>query len=169
MHREALVPLRAGILLALCSILLGFGLGGVFGVAEDSITARLDKTGTRVLEEVYQGDVASKDQVVRRSWGYLKRSHLHGGAIGATALACILVMAGLGRGGALEKVSAAAFGAGALLYSAFWMTAAFRAPALGGTHAAKEALSFVAIPGAGLCLVGLIGTLAVVIRSFGDR
>ena len=43
-------------------------------------------------------------------------------------------------------------GGGALLYSTFWLAAGLTAPTVGGTGEAKEILSFLAIPGAGLCL-----------------
>jgi len=56
-------------------------------------------------------------------------------------------------------------GAGALLYSLFWLFAGFTAPSLGSTGAAKEALSFIAIPGAGLCLLGVVGTILSVLKA----
>ena len=53
--------------------------------------------------------------------------------------------------------------AGALLYAIFWMWAGFKAPGLGSTGAAKEALSFIAVPGAGLALLGAAGSLFAVL------
>ncbi len=158
-------PLAPGVILALFAILLGFGLAGVFGAAEASIKATLNQSGEEVLTSVYQGDVARKKAVVSKSWSYLKRAHLHGGAIGAVALASIVWLALLGQPGLLERGSALALGAGAVLYSLFWLFAAFKAPGLGDTHAAKESLGFIAIPGAGLCTLGLLGTLAPTVRQ----
>ena len=160
-HLRPLVP---GLILALLSIFLGFGLGGVFGAAEDAIKDRLNGSADAVLTSVYNDDSDRKDAVVKKAWAYMKRSHLHGGAIGTAALASIILLSLLGRPGLLERLVSAAFGAGALIYSIFWLLAAFKAPGLGSTSAAKEALSFVAIPGTALCLVGLLGTIVAVVK-----
>lgn len=158
-------PFSAGILLALLAILLGFGLGGVFGAAEDQIKQVLESSGAAVLDTVYQGDVAKKDAVVAKSWQYLQRAHLHGGAIGTMALAAVATLLLLSRRGLLACASALALGAGALLYSFFWLWAALKAPGLGSTGAAKEALEFIAVPGAGLSMLGAAGTLLVVVKD----
>jgi len=158
--------LAPGVILALLSILFGFFLGGAFGIAEDAMKSRLRASADNVLETVYGGDEQKRDAVVSKSWSYLKRAHLHGGGIGAAALACIVLLALLGPPGPVQKISAAAFGAGALIYPVFWLAAGFTAPALGSTGAAKESLGYLAIPGAGLCLIGLCGTLYTAIRRF---
>ncbi len=163
-------PLAPGIILALLAILFGFVLGGAFGAAEDSIKGRLRASADAVFESAYARDADQRDAVVSKSWTYLKRAHLHGGAIGAAALASILLMGLLGlsqgasRPGALERASATAFGAGSLLYACFWLAAGLTAPGLGSTGAAKEALGFLAIPGSGLCVLGLVGTLISAVR-----
>ena len=155
----------AGILLSLAAILLGFGLGGAFGAFEEPIKKRLDDSGTAVLETAYKGDPAAKDAVVKKSWTYLIRAHLHGGAIGTAALSASLLLILLCRLDLLAQLSSASFGAGALVYSIFWLSAGLMAPGLGGTGAAKKALEFLAIPGAGLALMGLLGTMACVLRE----
>jgi len=154
-----------GVCLSLMAILLGFVLGGAFGAVESSIMGRLNDSGTAVLQTVYKGDIAAKDAVVRKSWAYLKRAHLHGGAIGAASLASILAIVLLCRLGTLAKFSALAFGSGALLYPIFWLFAGLSAPGLGSTGAAKESLSFMAIPGAGLCILGLCGTILSIAKA----
>ena len=151
--------LRPGAILALIAILLGFGLGGAFGAAEDSIKGWLKRSGESVTDSVYAGDTAKRDAVVSKSWSYMKRAHMHFGAIGAAALATIAILSILGSGGALDRYSALAFGAGGILYGAFWFFAALTAPAAGSTGAAKEALGFMAIPGAGLSILGVCGAL----------
>jgi hypothetical protein len=158
-------PVAIGLVLALLSVLFGFGLGGVFGANEEAIKGRLESSGMAVLDDVYTGDVAKKDAVVAKSWAYMKRAHLHGGAIGAVALACIALLLLVASGGLLVDVTAVALGAGGLCYSLFWLTAGFAAPSLGSTGAAKDAYAFLGLPGAGLSLLGVIGTLVVVVKS----
>ncbi len=155
-HLRILAP---GLFLALAAILFGFVLGGAFGAAEDSLKGHLRASADAVFDTVYESSEEKRDAVVSKSWTYTKRAHLHGGAIGSAALSSILLLALLGNPGLREKVSAIAFGAGSLIYSVFWIAAGLTAPSLGSTGEAKEALGYLAIPGAGLCLVGLLGTL----------
>ncbi len=155
----------AGACLSLLAIIFGFVIGGAFGAAEGTIKKRLESSGAAALETVYKGDAAAKDAVVKKSWSYLIRAHLHGGAIGTAALASIATLILLCPLGPVAQASALAFGAGALLYASFWMIAGFMAPGMGSTGAAKEYLSFIAIPGAGLCLLGACGTLFSVAKA----
>ncbi len=157
--------IAVAVCLSLLAILFGFVLGGLFGSVESSIKKHLDDSGTAVLQSVYQGDVAAKDAVVAKSWDYLKRAHLHGGAIGSAAIGSILALILLCRLGMLAKLSALAFGSGALIYSLFWLLAGLAAPGLGSTGVAKESLKFLAIPGAGLCILGLCGTIFSVVKA----
>lgn len=158
-------PVAAGAVLSLVSILFGFSLGGAFGAVEDSLKARLAASGNAALETVYKGDAAAKDAVVRKSWDYLIRAHLHAGAIGTASLASIATMVLLCPLTLPAQVSAVAFGSGALVYSGFWLLAGFMAPGMGSTGAAKKALEVVAIPGAGLVLLGAFGTLFCVAKA----
>lgn len=158
-------PVAAGAILSLMSILFGFSLGGGFGAAEDAFKSRLAESGNAVLETVYKGDAAAKDAVVKKSWDYLIRAHLHAGAIGTASLASIATMILLCPLTGIAQLSAVAFGAGALIYSGFWLMAGFMAPGLGSTGAAKKALEVVAVPGAGLCLIGAFGTLFCVAKA----
>lgn len=154
--------IRAGALLALTAILLGFVLGGAFGAFEDVVKGRLEASGNAALATAYNGDVAAKDRVVSKSWEYLKRAHLHGGAIGAAALGSIAILLLTTRLGPIARLSAPAFGAGALIYSIFWLVAGFAAPGMGSTGAAKEAFKWLAVPGAGLAILGVVGTMVAV-------
>jgi len=163
-------PIAIGACLALLSILFGFLLGGGFGYAEDAFKDRLAASGAAALETAYQGDVAAKDAVVSKSWSYLQRAHLHAGAIGSAALAAIAILLLIARPSTLASLSALSFGAGALLYSIFWLWAGFIAPGMGSTGAAKESLQLIAVPGAGLALIGALGTLICVAGTvFGRR
>jgi hypothetical protein len=157
--------MKIGVSFALLSLLYGFGLGAVFGAAEDSIKAHLEEEGRAVLETVYEGEPARMDKIVSKSWTYFKRAHLHANGIGTASLAMILLLACIGTGGRLEQVAAALLGVGALGYSSFWMFAGLTAPGLGSTGAAKEALQWLAIPTSGACIAGLILVLVLFGRA----
>src|SRR3989338_1182090 len=157
--------IAAGACLSLLAILFGFVLGGAFGAIESSIKKRLDDSGAAVLQSVYKGNVAAKDAVVKKSWEYLQRAHLHGGAIGTAAIASITTIILLCRLGLVAQLSALSFGSGDLLYSLFWLLAGLTAPGIGSISVAKESLSFIAIPGAGLSILGLCGTIFSVVKT----
>ena len=162
---DRLQPLAPGLLLALLAVLFGFGLGAAFGAAEDTLKRGLQERGEAVLESAYGGDEAAMTKVVKKAWVYYKRAHLHANALGTTALAAILLLALVGPPGPVERLGAIAFGAGSLLYGVFWLLAGAWAPGMGGTHEAKEALGFVAIPGSALCMVGLFVTIWVLVTK----
>lgn len=159
---QSLRVCRWGVVLALTTMLLGFGLGGVFGAFEAPLKAELSARAEAAADSVYGGDSLKMKSVVEKSWSYYKRAHLHGGAIGTAALGAILLLASLRQPPPLaRRWSAAALGAGGLGYTTFWLLAARSAPNLGSTHAAKEALSWLAVPSAGLLLFGLTSVLVL--------
>ena len=155
---------RIGIVLALLTLLYGFSLGGAFGAFEDEIMGSLNASAQKVKATAYHGDEAAIDKVMGKSWTYMKRAHLHANGLGTAALAIMFVLAGTPAPRRLRGAIAAALGLGALGYASFWMFAALKAPALGSTHAAKEALGWLAIPSAGLCILGLLATLVLFVR-----
>jgi hypothetical protein len=157
--------LAPGVLLAFASIAFGFGLGAAFGAAEDDLKDHLHASAQAVLESVYAGDEAQAKPVVKKSWTYFKRAHLHANALGTTALAVSLLLALLGPPGVLARLSSFGLGTGALFYSACWLFAGLMAPELGSTSAAKESLAWLAIPSSGACVAGLAGTLICAIRA----
>ena len=154
-----------GLCLAMLGILFGFVLGGVFGAAEDSLKGYLQAQGEAALTSAYGGDEAAMEAVVNKSWSYFKRAHMHGGAIGTSSVALILMLILLCRPGKLASTAAIASGLGAVLYPVFWLWAGAIAPGMGSTGAAKEALEFIAIPGAGACLAGAILSLVCLVRD----
>ena len=153
---------RWGLLLALLSVLFGFVMGALFGANEDALKADLQERGAAALATEYAGDKAKMTAVVKKSWSYYKRAHLHGGAIGAVALGLCLLLASL-QGAARRARAFAAFaaGIGGLGYAAYWLLAGMQAPGMGGTGAAKESLSWLAIPMSGLAIIGLVVTLVL--------
>ncbi len=156
---------RIGIVLALLTLLYGFGLGGTFGAFEDNIKGTLEASAMAVRDTVYQGDETAMKKITGKSWTYMKRAHLHANGLGTAALALIFVLGGTRASVTLRRVVSGAIGIGALGYSSFWMFAALTAPALGSTHDAKEALDWLAIPSAGLCILGLIAVLVLFVRD----
>ncbi len=163
--KSRLRPLGIGLILALLAIGFGWGLGGVFGAAEASVKAVLADSGTEALQSAYAGDSAKMDKVVSKSWSYMKRAHLHGGVLGASAVALILLLASLGPPKRITQVASGALGAGSLGYGLYWMFAGFKAPGMGSTGLAKESLDWLAIPSAGALLVGLGITAFLTIRA----
>ena len=161
-----LSSVRIGIALALLTLLYGFSLGGAFGAFEDNIKDSLEASAMAVKDTVYQGDEAAMKKITAKSWTYMKRAHLHANGLGTAALAIMFVLAGTRASNRVRGVISAALGLGALGYASFWMFAALTAPALGSTHDAKEALSWLAIPSAGLLILGLIATLALFVRLY---
>ncbi|MFH2049724.1 MAG: hypothetical protein ABIJ12_09780, partial [bacterium] len=156
-------PLRYGLLLAIITILYGFSLGGIFGAFEDNIHDHLKGKAETVFESVYNSDINKMNSVLGKSWTYFKRAHLHANGIGTTALALILLLSFLEYNRKIKTITALALGLGAIGYSSFWMFAALKAPLLGSTDAAKEALKWLAVPSAFLCIAGLVMVLWIVI------
>ena len=159
--------MRFGLLLAVVTILFGYSLGGAFGGIEDTSQAGLRSSADAVRDTVYQGDDAKVQAVVGKSWTYLKRAHMHAGGIGTASLGLILLLGALRRPSPVVRASIAwALGLGALGYSSFWLIAGKLAPGLGGTGQAKEALTFLAFPSAGLLLLGVFAVVVATAIEF---
>jgi len=159
-------PMRIGITLSILSILLGFGLGGIFGGFEREAKDYLKRAAISADASVYDGDVSQRRKATKKAWGYLKRSHMHGGAIGATALALCVMLGLCGRPSRLARsLVSAALGAGSLGYSVYWLLAAVRTASMGGAGEAKASLEWLAVPSAGLLIVGVIASLALFIQQ----
>jgi hypothetical protein len=165
-------PIRAalpGLALALLAVLFGFAMGGVFGLNEDIIKGRLAASAAAVTTTVYHGDAAAAEPVVAKSWEYMQRAHLHGGAIGTAALGMILVMLLIGTAPRTVRILGLALGAGALGYAVFWLWAGFLAPGLGSTGAAKESLRWLAMPSAGALMLGTAAVSFICLRAMARR
>jgi hypothetical protein len=150
-------------------VLFGFAMGGLFGLNEDVIKDRLANSAAAVTATVYRGDAAAAEPVVAKSWEYMQRAHLHGGAIGTAAVGMIVVMLLLGTAPGTIRVLGVALGAGALGYSVFWMWAGFIAPGLGSTGAAKESLRWLAIPSAGAVMLATAVVVFLCARALAAR
>ena len=155
----------AGLVLAVLTILLGQGMGIVFGLNEDTIKSRLKASAAEVRTTVYKSDDAAIKAVQDKSWNYMQRAHLHAGAMGTTALSLIILLCLLGTSRRVTATLGIALGAGGFGYSLFWMWAGFRAPALGSTGAAKESLKWLAMPSSGAFVLASIAVLVVLIAA----
>jgi hypothetical protein len=152
-----------GLSLAVLTLLFGQGLGIVFGLNEEAIKSRLASSAAGVRETVYQGNDAVIKAVLDKSWVYMQRAHLHAGGMGTTAFALGGFICLLGAPRRVTDTICLALGAGGLGYSVFWMWAGFRAPALGGTGAAKESLKWLAMPSSGLFALATVGVLVLLL------
>lgn len=158
---------RFGVVLSLLTIFFGYGLGGLYGGMEDAVRGGLEVSAQAVRDTVYRGNDTKVQEVLSKAWSYHKRAHMHGSGIGTASLAMILLVAALRRPSTKMRASISwALGLGGLGYSAFWLLAGRLAPGMGGTGAAKEALAFLAIPSAGLLLLGTLGALVATGREF---
>ncbi len=166
---QNLKPVRIGLLLALLSILYGYLFGIAFGAWEDGMKADLKASGQAVLETVYGGDEAAMLAVYDKSWAYYKRSHLHAGSLGASAVAQILLLSVLVATPRAKAATAFLLGFGAIGYGVYWWLAGMRAPGLGSTSLAKESLDWLAMPTAGACLIGTVLVAFFAVRTVFGR
>jgi hypothetical protein len=164
--KSLLRPASVGLVLATLTILFGQFLGIVFGLNEDAIKDRMEASAVEVRETVYHNDDAAIKAVLSKSWSYMKRAHLHAGAMGTTALAIIVLLGLLGVSKRFLGVISLALGGGGLGYSIFWMWAGFRAPALGSTGAAKESLRLLAMPSSGAFVLATVAALVFLVLAF---
>jgi hypothetical protein len=150
-----------GLILAVVTLLFGQGMGIVFGLNEEAIKGSLKTSAAEVRDTVYKGDDVALKAVLEKSWVYMQRAHLHAGAMGTTAVVLIVLTCLLGLSRLVTIAIGVGLGAGGLGYSLYWMLAGFRAPALGGTGAAKESLNWLAMPASGAFVVATLAVLAM--------
>lgn len=169
MNHDSIRPFVPALILALCVALLGQGIGIAFGANEDGIKAALKADADAVIATAYGGDAAKAKSVVDKSWIYYQRAHLHAGALGTFSLALALVLAAIPGRLLVRRVAAIAVSAGSVGYGAFWLLAGMRAPALGGTAAAKESLAWLAWPSSILIVAGTVAAVVATVRALGLR
>ena len=141
--------ITCGVLLSLAAILFGGMLGLSFGCCEDSLKGMLKADAEQVLDFRYQGKQELADKVVKKSWVYMKRAHLHSQTMGVIAIVFSLLSAWFNFPVLMQIGISLLAGFGSLCYGIFWLWAALLAPALGSTDDAKHAVELVAQAGAG--------------------
>lgn len=164
-----LKPLWIGIVLALLTLLYGFGLGVTFGVAEDKIKDSLNSSAQEVVDSVYKNDDAKIAKITKKSWIYFKRAHLHANGMGTAALAMIMLISFSSLFTTGRTITAIALGLGGLGYSSFWMFAGMKAPGLASTGLAKEALTWLAFPSVVLFVGGTVSVLVIFLWSISKK
>ena len=135
---------KYGVLVAMVAILFGGSLGLSFGCCEDDIKGVLKGSAEKVLSGVYGDDQAKADKVVKKSWVYMKRAHLHSQTMGVISIAFSLLVAWLSFPARAQMGISLLSGVGSLGYGVFWMSAGFLAPGMGSTGAAKESIALIA-------------------------
>lgn len=155
-----------GMLFAVLTILFGFSLGIGFGLNEDFFKSRMADSAAEVIDTVYGGDEAKSKAICDKSWTYLKRAHMHAGAIGTSAVGLIALVVLLGSSTWWTRAISLALGLGGFGYLVFWLIAGFRAPGMGSTGAAKESLAWLAMPSSGLVLLGTVGVAVLIVLKW---
>lgn len=152
-----------GMLFAILTIVFGQGTGIIFGLNEDAIKSHLKTSASEVSESVYSNDETKIKTVLDKSWVYMQRAHLHAGGMGTTAVSLIIIICLFSVSARLIAPVSCGLGLGGLGYSIFWMWAGFRAPSLGSTSAAKESLSWLAMPSSGAFVIATLTVLFMVL------
>jgi hypothetical protein len=163
---DTLRPFLVPALVALLAISSGAGFGVAFGAFEDDMKGGLKASADAVIAERYDNDAAKAKAVVDKSWVYYKRAHLHVGVLGTQALVVTLLLAFMSTVALrLRQAGALLSAVGGLGYGWFWYLAGRAAPALGGTGAAKESLSWLALPSVAAMTLGLAIAIICVVMS----
>ena len=154
--------IKYGVLVAMIAILFGGVMGLSFGCCEDTIKGVFKVDAEDALSEVYHGDQAKAEKVIKKSWVYMKRAHLHSQTMGVISIAFSLLVAWLNFPVFAQLVVSLLSSLGSLGYGVFWLVAGFLAPGMGSTGAAKESVALIAQASggaffvAGVILFGLI-------------
>lgn len=157
--------LRWPLILVLCSILFGSGLGIAFGISEarlkEALTSRLAlNVKLEALPEAQRDKEG--EALTSKAWQYFKRAHMHGGAIAALSLGLILLLNHLAGSSGLKIIAAYFLAIGGFIYPLFWLASGWHSPVL-GTSAAKENFQWLAAGGV-LHTAGVVMTLIVAVR-----
>ena len=163
--RRDLINVRYGILLSVITLTFGLTMGALLAGLEDNFREHLKAKAEKVLDTRYEGNTQQMERTANRSLGYVRRAHFHGAGLGIATMGLIFVLMLLSADNRIKKITAICLGFGALGYSTFWLFAGLRAPGMGGTELAVESLNWFAIPMAGLCILGAVTVLGLLIST----
>lgn len=161
MPLDDLRSVRHGIVFSFFAIIFGIVLGVAFGAAEDSLKASLSKKA-----EASVTDTAQAKKLSSKAWQYYKRSHLHAGAMGVTALVMCLIIGFCPANRKRKSFFALMGGLGSLGYGFFWLLAGMKAVEMGSTGAAKDSLSWLALPSVGAYTICVLYAFVVSLQLF---
>ena len=154
-------------LVAIIAILYGGMMGLSFGCCEESIKKTLNISAQEAIAANYDGDQAKANEIVKKSWTYMKRAHLHSQTMGVISIAFSLLVAWLSYPAKAQLAISLLSGFGSLGYGLFWMIAGYMAPGMGSTGAAKESIGLIAQASGGAFFVsGLLLFSILIYRIF---
>ncbi len=136
--------IKYGVLVAVIAILFGGSMGLSFGCCEEDIKRILNSSAQESLSVKYEGDQTKADKVVKKSWVYMKRAHLHSQTMGVISIVFSFLVAWLSYPVKAQLTISMLSGLGSLGYGLFWMLSGFLAPGMGSTGAAKESVGLIA-------------------------
>ncbi len=159
--------IKYGVLVAIVAILYGGMMGLSFGCCEESIKKTLNSNAQEAMTSVYKGDQAKADKIVKKSWVYMKRAHLHSQTMGVISIAFSFLVAWLAYPAKAQLAISLLSGVGSLGYGLFWMLSGYMAPGMGSTGAAKESVGLIAQASGGAFFVsGLLLFGILIYRMF---
>ena len=159
--------IKYGVLVAIIAILYGGMMGLSFGCCEESIKKTLNISAEEAMTAKYDGDQAKVDEIIKKSWTYMKRAHFHSQTMGVISIAFSLLVAWLAYPEKAQLAIALLSGFGSLGYGLFWMLAGYMAPGMGSTSAAKESVGLIAqVSGGAFFVSGLLLFSILIYRLF---
>jgi len=142
-------------------------MGLSFGCCEESIKKNLNISAQKAMTTKYDGNQAKVDEIVKKSWTYMKRAHLHSQTMGVISIAFSLLVAWLAYPAKAQLTISLLSGFGSLGYGLFWMLAGYMAPGMGSTGAAKESVGLIAqVSGGAFFVSGLFLFSILIYRIF---
>lgn len=159
MLKEAMAPVIPGLLISFLAIVVGTGLGMVFGLYEDQIKDGL-LADVKAHPQIHEQTPNNIKQQVGDGWRYIQRAHFHAQGLGALGVGIILVLGLSWVSASVKKWVALATGVGALLYPFTWLLMGLRIGSMGkqAAHASVDWLAALSIP---LFFGGMMLTLLI--------
>jgi hypothetical protein len=159
MFKEALAPVIPGLLMSFFAIVVGTGLGMVFGVYEDQIKDYL-LAEVKAHPQIHEQTPENFKKQVGDGWRYIQRAHFHAQGLGALGVGIIIVLGLSWVSAAVKKWLALAIGVGAFLYPFCWLLMGLRIGSMGkvAAHASVDWLAALSVP---LFFGGMLLTLLI--------
>jgi hypothetical protein len=159
MFRNVLAPVVPGLLVSFFAIVLGTGLGMLFGLYEapikESLTAQV-----HAHPAVHDQAPENVKRQVSIAWRNIQRAHFHAQGLGALGIGICLVLGFSWVSAPIKRWLALATGLGALLYPICWLMIGLRVGSMGeeAAHASVDWLAGLSVP---LFFGGMLLTLLI--------